>query len=194
MGLETVLKNVQDFIKESADLNIKNRQDMDKLKERLKAGEIGNKGYHDKVQQAQSDYEHSRIEKGDKLLEQLQQTHSEELQDIEDSIQSVTADNVAELDLLTKFDLKHGDLDEYVQKYKHTPLALKRLKMIASDKGIATNFPEDRKERLNVIIGRMENTVNKYKRFTDDYDVKINMKADGEVRGHAQDVSHYRSL
>ncbi|GAB2495975.1 hypothetical protein GCM10008929_17350 [Alkalibacterium psychrotolerans] len=58
-----------------------------------------------------------------------------------------------------------------------------------------TEFPPDRKERLNVTLGRMDSSLNRFSSPDyDSYDVKVKMIAEGAIGGHARDIKYYRSL
>ena len=53
----------------------------------------------------------------------------------------------------------------------------------------------DRKEYLNVILGRMSNYISRFKNIDErTHEIKLKMIADGAIRGIDEDITAYRSL
>ena len=68
----------------------------------------------------------------DKIIANIEQERTKQLQALEEKKNSVTADDVAELMLLesTK-DISWEEFEQYLEKYKNKPLAIKNLGVIA---------------------------------------------------------------
>lgn len=195
MNLEQVTKEVQNFISESYQLTVDYQKEEADLQEKVSKGLRGKTEVENTLRQKKQAIYETLATKGNQLKEKLETVREAELKKIEETSQPVTADTLAELILLSQLELTSQDLNEYINKYKHTPLALRKLQEIARDKKILADFPPNRKEYLNVVLGRMDNSINRFKSPDfNSYEVKIKMVTDGAINGHNQDVSVYRSL
>jgi hypothetical protein len=156
--------------------------------------------------QADGELEQKRIDlsaklraEGDRLKAKLEEIRVIELEKIEESQESVTADIVAELDLLSKMELTQDDVRGYIKKYRRNPLALQRLKEIARGRKellmVMNEFPRDRKDYLNTVLGRMQSSIGRFS-YPDyhEYDTKRQMIAEMNSKSHAEDVVAYRKL
>lgn len=195
MGLEQIAKEVQSFINESYKATVEYRKLESDLQEKVKNGLRGSVEVEQELEYKKQRIHESLSTKAEKLSNKLESVRKEELKKIDETSESITADTLAELNLLSQLELTSDDISDYINKYKHTPLALRKLQEIARDKNIMSEFPPDRKQYLNVVLGRMSNSLSKFKRPNyDDYDVKTKIVADGAINGHGQDVLYYRSL
>lgn len=88
------------------------------------------------------------------ILAKLENFEQTELEKIKSEYETVTADNVAELNLLSTMKVSEQELLSYLEKYKRNPLAIKKLHEIGAANNIALpNYilKEDRlAELLNV--------------------------------------------
>ena len=88
------------------------------------------------------------------ILAKLENFEQTELEKIKSEYETVTADNVAELNLLSTMKVSEQELLSYLEKYKRTPLAIKKLHEIGSANNIdlpSYILKEDRlAELLNV--------------------------------------------
>lgn len=195
MGLEQIAKEVQSFINESYQASIEYKEMESDLQAKVNNGLRGSVEVKQELDQKKQGIHESLSTKAEQLSNKLESVRKAELKKIDETSESITADTLAELNLLSQLELTSEDINEYINKYKHTPLALRKLQEIARDKNLMSEFPPDRKQYLNVVLGRMSNSLNQFTRPNyDDYDVKIKMVADGAINGHGQDVLYYRSL
>ncbi len=81
------------------------------------------------------------------IIRKIEEFEKSELESIKAEYETVTADDVAELNLLASMNVSEKELLEYLDKYKRNPLAIKKLHAIGSDNDIALpsyTFKEDR--------------------------------------------------
>lgn len=195
LELEQIAKEVQSFINESYQASTEYKEMESDLQTKVNNGLRGSVEVKQELESKKQQINESLSTKASQLNNKLESVRESELRKIDETSESITADTLAELNLLSQLELTSDDISDYINKYKHTPLALRKLQEIARDKNIMSEFPPDRKQYLNVVLGRMSNSLSKFKRPNyDDYDVKTKMVADGAINGHSQDVSYYRSL
>ena len=101
----------------------------------------------------------------DKIIANIEQERTKQLQALEEKKNSVTADDVAELMLLesTK-DISWEEFEQYLEKYKNKPLAIKKLGEIAESHTDLTFFDyekynnKDRIEKLAEFLKKQAKT------------------------------------
>lgn len=71
------------------------------------------------------------------ILAKLENFEHTELEQIKSEYETVTADNVAELNLLSTMKVSEQELLSYLEKYKRNPLAIKKLHEIGAANNIA---------------------------------------------------------
>ena len=71
------------------------------------------------------------------ILAKLESVEQTELEKIKSEYETVTADNVAELNLLSTMKVSEQELLSYLEKYKRNPLAIKKLHEIGAANNIA---------------------------------------------------------
>ena len=71
------------------------------------------------------------------ILAKLENFEQTELEKIKSEYETVTADNVAELNLLSTMKVSEQELLSYLEKYKRNPLAIKKLHEIGAANNIA---------------------------------------------------------
>lgn len=198
MSLEQLGKEVQAFVKESQELTTSFKKHKEDLQKKIDEGRRGSVEVREELSNMENNIYSDLADKVNKIQEKIESVRELELNQIEESNAPITSDTVAELNLISQLNLTSDELGEYFIKYKRSPLAIKRLKEIASSKQLygATAFaPEDRKERLNIILGRMDNHLIRFKRPDfNEYGVKIGIIAEGAINGINEDVAAYRSL
>lgn len=145
-------KLINELTEKSAELTEKT----EKLNSDINQGILGPKGLQIKQEELREEknrYQWKIRQKVDKLLEKIQESEQKALEKIEINAESVTADSVAELQLLKGLDTTAEELQRYANKYHNNPLAVKTLRQIAKDKDILATFPETEQEKI----------INKYK-------------------------------
>lgn len=129
------------------------------------------------------------------LEKEIENMRESEIQAISKSEQPVTADMVAELDLLNQTIVEGEDISKYISKYKDIPLAMRRLKDIASSNKIMGDFPADKSEQLNTFLGNIQSFVEySSEPKIDGVPGTIEMIADGNIERIEQDLDTYNNL
>src|SRR5699024_12830501 len=108
---------------------------------------------------------------------------------IDETSEPTTADTLSEVELLSQWELDNETMSEYINKYKRSPVALKKLQEISRDKKLMSQFPPSKKEYLNIVAGRISSKVSSFSRPNyDEYGVKVDMLADGAISSLKEDV------
>lgn len=139
-------------------------------KEELAKKVSGLQMYQSEADQRLADY---KLEVGnysrqttDKLHADIEAAYEKELAALRAMEEGVTADDVAELTLLEGMTITGSDLEGYYEKYKHKPLALKKLgqivnKKVMEDPSVAIGFtPLDLVEELQNLVQTFKRDVN----------------------------------
>lgn len=194
-SLELIAKETQKFIDDSYKKVADYEELRTDLNEKVKNGLKGNVEARNALDNKKSDLQDTLYSQGDKLKEQIDQFRKSELKKIEETSDPITSDVVSELNLLSQLDLSSEDVNEYINKYKRSPLALRKLQDIAHDKKIFNQFPPSRKEYLGTVLGRMENHISRFQHpdFTQN-SIKTEIIKDGVLNSIDEDVSVYNSL
>lgn len=194
-SLELIVKETQKFIDDSYKKVAGYEELRTDLNEKVKNGLKGNVEARNELDNKKSDLQDTLYSQGDKLKEQIDQFRKSELKKIEETSDPITPDVVSELNLLSQLDLSSEDVNEYINKYKRSPLALRKLQDIAHDKKIFNQFPPSRKEYLGTVLGRMENHISRFQHpdFTQN-SIKNEIIKDGVLNSIDEDVSAYNSL
>ena len=103
--------------------------------------------------------------KANELLDKIEVSEQRELEQLVLNAESVTADNVAELQLLKGLDTTSEELQRYAKKYHNNPLAMKTLEQIAKDKEILVTFPETEQEKIINKYKKLKTVVKTYNNF-----------------------------
>lgn len=139
-------------------------------KEELAKKVSGLQMYQSEADQRLADY---KLEVGnysrqttDKLHADIEAAYEKELAALRAMEEGVTADDVAELTLLEGMTITGSDLEGYYEKYKHKPLAIKKLgqivnKKVMEDPSVAIGFtPLDLVEELQNLVQTFKRDVN----------------------------------
>lgn len=139
-------------------------------KEELAKKVSGLQMYQSEADQRLADY---KLEVGnysrqttDKLHADIEAAYEKELAALRAMEEGVTADDVAELTLLEGMTIIGSDLEGYYEKYKHKPLAIKKLgqivnKKVMEDPSVAIGFtPLDLVEELQNLVQTFKRDVN----------------------------------
>lgn len=96
------------------------------------------------------------------ILAKLENFEQTELEKIKSEYETVTADNVAELNLLSTMKVSEQELLSYLEKYKRNPLAIKKLHEIGAANNIALPSYILKEDRLADLL-------NVFKRYAKSY-------------------------
>lgn len=104
----------------------------EQMKEQVSEGMLGSKQAEIKLSDLKSEGEAYSRKTYDKILTDIENERTKQLQALEEKEESVTADDVAELMLIesTK-NISREEFEQYLEKYKNKPLAIKKLSEIA---------------------------------------------------------------
>lgn len=196
MSLRQLAKDVQSFVKESYEYHVEFKEKEKYFLDNYNKGILGDQGLSQKLDEVRNGINEKKHAKANELKAKIEQVREQELKHIDETINTVTADDVAELSLISQLELTAEEMDGYVNKYKRTPLALKKLQEVATDKKmIGVDFPPDRKQYLNVVLGRLDNQISKFENMQyGEMTIKVQMYMDGAINGINEDVAVYRSL
>lgn len=99
----------------------------------------------------------------DSLMQKLDNEYNAAIKDLSSKEESVTADDVAELSLLSSMTVTSEEMLGYMDKYKNKPLTLKKLQEIAqNDMGLSfsLDFSQfDNKNQLHTLIENLKKQV-----------------------------------
>ena len=157
-------KLINELTEKSAELTSKT----DKLIKEINEGMLGPKGSQIKQEELREEknrYQWEIRKKVDDLLEKIEASEQKALESIELNAESVTADSVAELQLLKGLDTTAEELQRYATKYHNNPLAIKTLRQIAKDKNIMTTFPETEQDKIINKYKKLKTVVKTYNNF-----------------------------
>lgn len=161
----------------------------EQLTKKVKAGDM----YQSELDKRLADFdkegrEYSRKTSA-KLYADIEAEYEKELEALRAMEKGVTADDVAELTLLEGMKITADELKNYYEKYKHKPLALKKLGQIADkkvleDPSVTFGFnPVD-------VKGELESLVGVFKRDTNYIEANFNIAATPETLAHAETVQY----
>lgn len=197
MNLDKVVANVEGFInlsKRSTKDFLTTRED---FTDKVSAGRMGTVEADEKLKAMKSVIGDKLEAEYKPLIDGIQTTLEHEYSNIDNSSESVTADQLAELTLLGELDLTNDDIEKYADKYKRNPLALKKLKNLAEAKNLYVEFPLDRKTFIHTALGRAETKVMEYARPNYDKSnllISLDWLADGAIESIKQDIAVYKTL
>lgn len=140
----------------------------EKLKKQVAEGMKGSKQAQIVLADLKSEGEAYSQKTYDKITAEIEQEQTKQLEELKSEKNSVTADDVAELMLLesTK-DISWEEFEQYLEKYKNKPLAIKKLVEIAESHTDLTFFDyekynnKDRTEKLAEFFKKQAKTYHK---------------------------------
>ena len=195
MNLNQLKKEVEEYINQSHDLTVEYRKTEADLLDKVDKQLRGKKEVRNELDEKKAKMNDLLMTKANDLQDKIERVKANELAKIEETTEQVTADTLAELNLLEQLDLTGQDIDQYINKFKRTPLAMRKLQEISKDKGLMNQFPPTRQEYLNVILGRMNTSIDRFRiPNTSSHEVKLEMLKDGAIRSLNEDVEAYESL
>ena len=195
MNLNQLKKEVEEYINQSYDLTVEYQKTEADLLDKVDKQLRGKKEVRNELDEKKAKMNDLLTTKANDLQDKIERVKANELAKIEETTEQVTADTLAELNLLEQLDLTGQDIDQYINKFKRTPLAMRKLQEISKDKGLMNQFPPTRQEYLNVILGRMNTSIDRFRiPNTSSHEVKLEMLKDGAIRSLNEDVEAYESL
>ena len=187
------LTQIKEQIKHFGSKKLSYMKDYITKKEELTKKVSGLQMYQSEADQRLADYklevENYSRQTTDKLHADIEAAYEKELAALRAMEEGVTADDVAELTLLEGMKITADELKNYYEKYKHKPLALKKLGQIADkkvleDPSVIFGFnPVD-------VKGELESLVGVFKRDTNYIEANFNIAATPETLAHAEMVQY----
>lgn len=194
MGLEQLSKEVAAYIEDSKQGAMKYIELDSELNEQISKGLKTPLESANKRNEYKNSLDNSLKENKAKLIEKLKETKEKEYSKLSNSYDPVTADLVAEINLLSQMDLDSNDIKQYKEKYKNTPLLMKKLRSISQSKGIFVYFEETKEEHLENAFNFLENTVQSFSQPEySSYGAKLNMIANGAVEKINKNLEMYQN-
>jgi|GEM_PF-806968 len=135
MTFETIKQEIKSFGKRKYQLMKDYIVLNEELKNKLNQGLVGTKTAKDQLDKAYKDAKDESRKTAASLVAKVENIYEKELEKLKTNLQSVTADDVAELTLLASIkEVTKEELEMYFVKYANKPLALKKLREIANEK------------------------------------------------------------
>ncbi|UTX65044.1 hypothetical protein [Streptococcus constellatus] len=127
MTLTTLKDDIKAFGKKKIELMNTYSSMKEDFQKKLSEGMIGQKWADQELQNYKKEADTFSYNTSQSLYKQLEVEKKNELARYETAGQSVTADDVAELSLLSTMKLSSKEMLPYLEKYKNKPLAIKKL-------------------------------------------------------------------
>lgn len=127
MTLTTLKDDIKAFGKKKIELMNTYSSMKEDFQKKLSEGMIGQKWADQELQNYKKEADTFSYNTSQSLYKQLEVEKKNELARYETAGQSVTADDVAELSLLSTMKLSSKEMLSYLEKYKNKPLAIKKL-------------------------------------------------------------------
>ena len=167
-NMNLLVNEAKELINEITEKSTELTSKTEKLISDINQGILGPKGSQikkEELREEKDNYQWELRKKVDELLEKIEASEKQALEKIEANAEPVTADNVAELQLLKGLDTTAEELQRYANKYHNNPLAIKTLKQIAKDKEILVTFPETEQEKIINKYKKLKTVVKTYNNF-----------------------------
>lgn len=165
MTFTTIKSELKAFANKKVDYMRSYIELQEKLKKEVAEGMKGSKQAQIELADLKSEGEAYSQKTYDKIMSDIEQEQTKQLEELKSEKNSVTADDVAELMLLesTK-DISWEEFEEYLKKYKNKPLAIKKLGEIAQSHTDLSFFDyekyniKDRTEKLAEYLKKQAKT------------------------------------
>ena len=165
MTFTTIKSELKTFANKKVDYMRSYIELQEKLKKEVAEGMKGSKQAQIELADLKSEGETYSQKTYDKIMSDIEQERTKQLEELKSEKNSVTADDVAELMLLesTK-DISWEEFEEYLEKYKNKPLAIKKLGEIAKSHTDLSFFDyekyniKDRTEKLAEFLKKQAKT------------------------------------
>lgn len=165
MTFTTIKSELKTFANKKVDYMRSYIELQEKLKKEVAEGMKGSKQAQIELADLKSEGETYSQKTYDKIMSDIEQERTKQLEELKSEKNSVTADDVAELMLLesTK-DISWEEFEEYLEKYKNKPLAIKKLGEIAKTHSDLSFFDyekyniKDRTEKLAEYLKKQAKT------------------------------------
>ena len=168
MTYTTIKSKLKAFANKKVDYMRSYIELQEKLKKQVAEGMKGSKQAQIELADLKSEGEAYSQKTYDKITADIEQEQTKQLEELKSEKNSVTADDVAELMLLesTK-NISWEEFEQYLEKYKNKPLAIKKLVEIAESHSDLTFFDygkynnKDRSEKLAEFLKKQTKTYHK---------------------------------
>jgi hypothetical protein len=166
MTFTTIKSELKTFANKKVDYMRSYIELQEKLKKEVAEGMKGSKQAQIELADLKSEGEAYSQKTYDKIMSDIEQERTKQLEELKSEKNSVTADDVAELMLLesTK-DISWEEFEEYLEKYKNKPLAIKKLGEIAQSHTDLSFFDYEKyniKDRTEKLAEYLKNQAKTY--------------------------------
>ncbi|HHG6294568.1 TPA: hypothetical protein ACPXF4_000745 [Streptococcus suis] len=166
--MESINKMVEAFGKDK----LATKKEFISLKEnsikQLQDGYVGETGYREIISLKLEDLEKRNQTKTNDIIAAMAKVFTAELDKLNSIEQQVTADDLAEITLLSETDLTEEEFRFYFYKYQNKPIVLKKIRQIYKQGSYYFAFPLSKKEILEQWESEVTTAVN-YINTTVDY-------------------------
>ncbi|GAB2499530.1 hypothetical protein GCM10008929_20120 [Alkalibacterium psychrotolerans] len=122
MTLEELNKEVESFIEESYNLTTEYKKEQEDLSKKVNEGLKGPVEVDQVLSSKKQKNSELLYNKAKTLKEKIETIREAELSKIEESVEPITADTLAELNLLSQLELSNDDMSYYVDNSSFAPL------------------------------------------------------------------------
>lgn len=131
MTLTTIKNDIKAFAKKKHSYMTGYIAMQEDFHKRLAAGMIGEQWAKQELEKYKTEGDTYARTTYNQIMADIERVHEQESAKLKEKELSVTADDVAELSLLSSMEVTKAELVTYYEKFKHKPLAIKKLNEIA---------------------------------------------------------------
>lgn len=194
-NLNSAVRKTEALLNKSRELNFEYQDYLEQLNNQVASEHKGRKEAHDLITQREKDILNELERDKIQIFRELDAAEKEEYKTIEEAEQPVTADMLAELQMLDETFVRDEDLTPYIEKYKNTPLAMRKLKAIASKHKNMADFPASKADQLKVFMANIQSFAESAaKPQFDRMKPVVDMVIDGQLRTLQTDSEIYSQL
>lgn len=138
------------------------KTNLEKYNKQIEEGYLGEKQGQELFQEEKDNFNSSTRKMAQQLLNTFQEYEQLEIEQLRANQDPITADAVAELQLLGQLDTSSEELQEYAEKYSNNQLALRRIDKIAKEKEIMFALPESKEEKIQNSYKKLQRIAERY--------------------------------
>ena len=168
MSIEQILKEIARYAKKVAADSQEIIAKTDEYKKKVTQGLMGSTEAEQRIQGMKNELQAFRRQRANELNQALETAYSAEQARLNSRYKSVTADDVAELTLLSEMAVNKQTLERYKQLYQGKPLALQKLQQIASQQEVEFNLAPSQLEVLDKLVKGAQGNIDTFRNASTD--------------------------